>query len=261
MSKKPCDLAGLSVLVTRAEAQADAFCELIQDAHGRPVRFPALEILGPSDKKGLKQQLSDLSKIDRLIFVSANAVRYAFPHFPNNIPVNLEIAAVGKATAAALEDCGLDATLLPDEQMNSEGLLALPALQAVEGKTILIVRGNGGRELLKDTLTERGASVSYAEAYRRQLPLRNASNLVQNWSSWVDVVTVTSVELLKNLCQLIGDDGIERLKQTPLAVISERIAEYADEIGCEAIYISDQPSDAALLKTVCEINRELLKAQ
>jgi len=121
MSKKPCDLAGLSVLVTRAEAQADAFCELIQDAHGRPVRFPALEILGPSDKKGLKQQLSDLSQIDLLIFVSANAVRYAFPHFPNNIPVNLEIAAVGNATAAALEECGLDATLLPDEQMNSEG--------------------------------------------------------------------------------------------------------------------------------------------
>ncbi len=123
------------------------------------------------------------------------------------------------------------------------------------------MRGNGGRELLKDTLTERGASVSYAEAYRRQLPQRNASNLVQNWSSWVDVVTVTSVELLKNLCQLIGDEGVERLKQTPLAVISERIAEYADEIGCEAIYVSDQPSDAALLKTVCEINRELLKAQ
>lgn len=251
---QPCDLAGLSVLVTRPAEQATALSEAIAAARGRPVSFPALEILGPADKKAVRAALADLKAIDLLIFVSANAVRYAFPQMPDNIPLDLPIAAVGSATAEALEDCGLDPTLVP-EQMDSEGLLALEQLADMQGKRVLIVRGNGGREVLHDTLVERGAQVSYVEAYRRQLPKRNPANLIAYWSSMVEVVTVTSVQLLENLFTLLGEEGVPLLQQTPMVVISERIAEQAAERGCEIIYISDSPREAAIVKSLCEVLR------
>ncbi|MGB5641316.1 MAG: uroporphyrinogen-III synthase, partial [Sedimenticolaceae bacterium] len=104
MSKQPptCNLAGLSVLVTRPEHQSEGLCDLIQSAHGRPVRFPALEILGPTDKKAARTQLEGIKRADLLIFVSANAVQYAFPLLPEQLPFDIDIAAVGRATAAAL---------------------------------------------------------------------------------------------------------------------------------------------------------------
>lgn len=249
---RPCDLAGLSVLVTRPAEQAAPLAEAIAAARGRPVSFPALEILGPKDKKAVRAALSELASVDLLLFVSANAVRYAFAQMPDNIPIDLQVGAVGSATAKALEAVGLDTTLVP-EQMDSEGLLAMPQLQNVSGQRIIIVRGNGGRETLRDVLTERGAHVEYIEAYRRQLPKRNPANLLANWQSMVEAVTVTSVQLLENLFALLGEQGANLLRQTPLVVISQRIAEQAAEQGCGIIYISDSPREDAIVRTLCEV--------
>ena len=251
--KPPCNLAGLSVLVTRPEEQANPLCELIQSAHGRPIRFPTLEILGPVDKKAVRAQLAELSKIDLLIFVSANAVRYAFPQMPDNIPLDLQVAAVGAATAKTLDEYGLEPTLVP-EQMDSEGLLAMPQLQDMAGKKILIVRGNGGRELLRETLEQRGASVDYIEAYRRQVPQRNPGNLIANWEQMVEVVSVSSAQILDNLFGMLGPQGADLLRTTPLVVVSTRIAEHAAELGCEIIHVSDSALDADVLATLCEVN-------
>ena len=255
--KPPCNLGGLSVLVTRPEEQAAALCEAIQAAHGRPLRFPALEILGPPDKKAVRAQLADLGKVDLLIFVSANAVRYAFPQMPDNIPLNLQVAAVGSATAKVLDEYGLEPTLLPQDSMDSEGLLALPQLQDVAGRRILIVRGNGGRETLRETLEQRGATVEYVEVYRRRIPQRNPANLIANWAQMVEVVTVSSAQILDNLFTLLGTEGEPLLQGTPLLVVSTRIAEHAAERGCEVIYVADSALDADVLATLCEISREL----
>lgn len=253
---KPCDLAGLSILVTRPAEQAETLCELIQNLRGRPIRFPALEIKGPENKKEAQQQLALIAKTDLVIFISRNAVQYAFPLLPDNIPLDLQISAVGTATANALEEYGLDPTVVPDK-MDSEGLLTSPQLQNVKDKNILIIRGNGGRELLAETLKERGANVEYAEVYRRQLPQRNAKNLVNGWSQMVDTVVATSNAILDNLLTLLGEDGGELLKQTPLVVVSQRMAEHADALGCEIIYISDSATDADVLKTLCEVNEDI----
>lgn len=247
----PCNLQGLNVLVTRPAEQAADFSEMISAAHGRPVGFPTLEILGPEDKHQARQQLQNLDQVDLLIFVSANAVRYAFPLLPDQIPLDLRIAAVGKATARALEEVGLDPTLVPESSFDSEGLLALPALQKVKGWRVLIVRGNGGREHLREALEARGARVEYVEVYRRRLPRRNPANLITNWDRLVDVVTVTSVQSLDNLFTLLGEAGVERLRQTPLVVASQRIATRAAEQGCEQILVSPSALDRDMLATLC----------
>jgi len=247
----PCQLGGLNVLVTRPAEQAADFAEKISEAHGRPVSFPALEILGPEDKHAVRARLADLGAVDTLIFVSANAVRYAFPLMPDNIPLDQQIAAVGSATARILEEYGLDPTLVP-ERMDSEGLLALPQLQSVQGRRILIVRGNGGRETLRETLESRGARVDYVEVYRRQLPKRNPSNLIRNWDQLVDVVTVTSVQILENLFALLGEQGEQVLQTTPLLTGSERIAEQAQARGCRKVLVAASALDGDMLKALCE---------
>ena len=258
-NKKPksttpsCHLGGLSVLVTRPAEQAATLAEAISEAHGRPITFPTLEILGPKDKHAARAQLADLAGIDLVIFISANAVRYAFPLMPDNIPLDLQVAAVGKATAQALQDVGLQPTLVPQDSMDSEGLLAMPQLEDVQGRHILIVRGNGGRELLKDTLEQRGARVTYVEVYRRRLPARNPANLLHNWEQMVEAVTATSGQILENLFTLLGEAGEPLLQATPLVVVSQRIAEQAAARGCRIIYLANSAGDADIVRSLCEI--------
>ena len=254
----PCNLAGLNVLVTRPAHQSDGLCDLIQAAHGRPVRFPALEILGPADKQAARRDLQDVGRADLLVFVSANAVQYAFPLLPEQLPVDIDVAAVGSATAQALNDVGLEPTLVP-QRMDSEGLLELPALQSVQGRLVFILRGNGGRELLADTLAERGADVRQVEVYRRQLPQRQtaAANLVRSWSQLVQVVTATSNAILDNLFTLLGDAGAAQLRATPLVVVSQRMAEHAVGRGCEIVYVANSARDADLLAALCEVNEDV----
>lgn len=254
----PCHLGGLSVLVTRPAHQAEGLCELIAAAHGRPIRFPALEIRGPADKQAARAQLEAAGRADMLIFVSANAVQYAFPLLPDRLPMDIAIAAVGRATARALDEVGLDPTLVP-EQMDSEGLLALPALQDASGQSIMILRGNGGRELLAEALRERGAEVTQVEVYRRELPQRSggARNLVAGWDKLVDVVIATSNAIFDNLVQMLGEAGLEHLRRTPLVVVSQRAAEHAIAQGCEAVFVAASASDRDLLDTLCEIEQAL----
>ena len=254
----PCNLSGLSVLVTRPAAQSDHLCDLIEQAHGRPVRYPAMQILGPADKHAAGRQLAAASDAGLLIFVSANAVHYAFPLLPEQLPLDVDIAAVGGATARALGEVGLDPTLVP-ERMDSEGLLALPALHDVTGRSVFILRGNGGRELLGDTLRERGARVEQVEVYRRELPQRAAGtdNLLRNWSQLVDVVTASSQAILDNLFTLLGDAGAQHLRGTPLVVVSQRVAEHAVERGCEIVYVAASARDRDVVETLCEVSEDV----
>jgi len=136
-------------------------------------------------------------------------------------------------------------------------LLALPQLQDVSGQHILIVRGDGGREKLKETLEQRGATVEYIEAYRRQLPKRNPANLIQNWAAMAEVVTVTSNQVLDNLFTLLGEDAASLLQKTPLLVVSQRMAEHATERGCEVIYVANSAMNQEMLQSLCEMNAEI----
>lgn len=244
--------------MTRPAHQSEGLCDAIQAARGRPVRYATVEILGPRDKRRARDELAAARKADLLIFVSSNAVQYAFPLLPEQLPLDVDIAAVGSATARALSEAGLDPTLTP-ERMDSEGLLALPQLQDVAGKSVFILRGEGGRELLHDTLCERGAEVHQVDVYRREMTQRPAgtSNLLQNWAQLVDVVTTTSNAILDNLFELLGTQGADLIRTTPLIVVSQRMAEHAVELGCEIVYVAPSATDADLLATLCEANADL----
>ncbi|MGM0595333.1 MAG: uroporphyrinogen-III synthase [Pseudomonadota bacterium] len=207
-------------------------CDRIEAAGGRAVRFPLLQIHDTGDSAAVDSVLAELAQFQIAIFVSPNAVHYGLPALERHggPSPQLKLAAVGRGTARALEGAlGRGPELLPETRFDSEGLLALPGLQQVAGKRILILRGNGGRELLGATLQERGARVDYAEVYRRARPAADAAE--PRWLERSDIITLTSSEALENLVALTPPPERPVLFAKPLVVVSERAAKLARELG------------------------------
>ena len=245
------NLHGLRVLVTRPAHQAQALAQQIEQAGGEAILLPTIEIAAPTDPAALEHLLAGLDEFDLAIFVSPNAVRAALTVLARHggLPPGLQLAAVGQATARALRAAGAAQVLAPAERFDSEALLELLPPARVAGKRVLILRGNGGRELLGDTLAARGARVSHAECYRR-LAARapDPAALARVGRGEIDLITVTSVEGLKSLCVLVGDVGRARLLDTPVIVTSERQAAACRELGFRAsVHTAAQSSDAAIM--------------
>jgi uroporphyrinogen-III synthase len=249
-----CDLNGLGVLVTRAAHQAGPLCRLIAAHGGRPWRFPALEIVPAQDPGPARALLRRLDQFDLAIFVSPNAVAWALAvdgaaHALANAQ---RVAAVGESTAKALAQAGVGVDLVPESgRHDSEGLLASRALEHVSGWRALIVRGEGGRELLAAELRRRGAEVDYAEVYRRAVPETDPAPLLERWDADVQAVVATSADVLANLALLLGEAGLQRLRRTPLVVVSERMAEQARTLGCTEVIQAGGAHDHQVLEALC----------
>ena len=246
-------LEGLGVLVTRAVHQADHLCGLIEAQGGRVFRLPVLEIVPTGDSTAHADVRKRLPEYDLAIFVSANAVRMAFPALVplSEWPRELKLAAIGKQTATALNDRGLNVDIVPKMQFTSEALLAAEDMRHVAGKHILIVRGEGGREFLATELTERGAEVEYAEVYRRVLPAVDTRMIVDAWAQGrIDAVAVASRESLEHLHRLLDKTGQQLLANTLLVVGNRRSAERAVELGYARVIIADDASDEAMVKAL-----------
>jgi uroporphyrinogen-III synthase len=168
------------------------------------------------------------------------------------MPAHLKLATVGKGSARELERLGFRVDILPAGKFNSEALLEVPDLQEVAGKRIVIFRGEGGRELLAETLKERGALVEYAEVYRRAQPQSDVSELLRHWARGeIGAVIVTSNEGLRNLFDMVGKLGRQWLRNTQLVVVSERTAELARELGLKhPAIVAEQASDEALVQAL-----------
>ncbi|MCW8975547.1 MAG: uroporphyrinogen-III synthase, partial [Sedimenticola sp.] len=114
-----------------------------------------------------------------------------------------------------------------------------------------ILRGNGGRELLGEELSKRGAVVDYAEVYQRACPTTASDNLIHRWVDDVDVVTATSNILLDNLFAMLGEAGQPLLQQTPLVVVSDRMRQHARELGCTQVILAPGADEQDLLQAIC----------
>jgi uroporphyrinogen-III synthase len=244
-------LSGLGVLVTRPAGQAEGLLARLRELGADPVLFPTLEILPPADPGPLAQRLADLAACDLAIFVSPSAVQYGLAGIPS-WPAGLRAAGVGQGTAAALRAAGIQPVLAPREGADSEHLLALPELADMAGRHVLIFRGEGGRELLADTLAARGAMVDYAECYRRCLPVADPAPLLATWRhGGIRAVTVLSSQGLDNLFTLLGTAGAGLVRATPLFAPHPRIAEHARGLGV-ATAIATGPGEAGLLQGLVE---------
>ena len=222
-------LAGKTIVVTRPQAQAAPLAEAIAAAGGVPLLFPLLEILPPRDPGALVASAADLPGCALAIFISPNAVDHALPAIlaSGPWPAGVIPAAVGPGTVKALAAQGVTGCIAPRERFDSEALLALPQLASsqISGRRIVIFRGDGGRELLADTLRARGATVDCVTCYRRAGPVRGVEDTATAWrAGQLDALTVSSSEGLRYLVTLLDAEGLAWLRKTPVFVPHARMA-------------------------------------
>jgi len=240
------ELAGLKIAVTRPRDQAASLAQRISQAGGTPLLFPLLDIEPVQDDAPLHEQLSRLERYDLAIFISPNAVQHTFAAMRAAglaLPPQLRIATVGQGSAKALRELGITDIIAPTERFDSEGLLALPELQNVAGWNALIFRGDGGRELLGDTLKARGATVEYAACYRRSKPQQDIAALL---SAAPAAITVTSSEALSHLRQMLESCSSETWRDLPLFAPHPRIAALASQQGWRQVVTTASGDDGLL---------------
>jgi uroporphyrinogen-III synthase len=228
-------LENIGIAITRPIEQAKKLAALISEAGGMPIFFPLIEITPLADYSQFERVISEIKTYDWAIFISSNAVQNGMPRLiKQGIPPNLKFAAIGPVTASELQSFGAKLVLTPlshvqhgDEnkvRFDSESLLALPEMQDVKDKKILIVRGVGGRDVLAETLKARGAQVTFAECYQRINPQTNCDLLAQLYvEKKLHGIVVTSSEAIRHLLDLAGT--VEWLRNITLFVNHARIAE------------------------------------
>ncbi len=237
-------LSGRAIVVTRPREHAQAFADLIRAAGGEALLFPTIEIASLPRPA----VLDAIETFDLAIFVSPTAVTQGLAALGGAWPGKLRVAAVGAGTAAALARNGLEAVLAPSGQADSEALAALPELQAVRGRSLLIFRGEGGREWLAGTLRARGARVEYAQCYRRVHPDADTGPLLARWQRGaVDAVSITSAEGLSNLCGVLGPTGRGYLVATPVFVPHPRIGSAAESLGVRRVVVTGRGDESAVV--------------
>jgi uroporphyrinogen-III synthase len=236
----------MAVLVTRPGEQGLNLCRRLSHIGIVSYHLPLIEIQLSQRLDGLGKQMKT---VDIILAVSQHAVaavdnylRDQEEHWPTKV-----YFAIGQKTAHTLSIASQQKVHCP-EINDSEHLLALPQLNNITNQNVLILRGNGGRELIDQTLTQRGASVEYYQVYRRQKLAFDVDRLIPIWKeNNVSQLVVTSKEQLDHFISQITADQRKWLYKQHLYVPSERIAKLAYQYGFTTITTTYGASNSALL--------------
>lgn len=245
-------------MVTRPAHQAAKLAEGITAMGAEAFLFPTLAILPAVLTQEDKKKIQQIHQYDIIIFISPNAVEHGLNHIQaiTKLPETTLLATIGQGSANSLNaKLGKQADIVPKENFNSEGLLATDNLQNVSNQRILIIRGNGGREHLKQTLQQRGAKVDYLNVYQRIKPDTNTSDLVQYLqNNQIDAIVITSAESLKNLLELTPKEVTSQLLKVPLLLINNRLIDIAKETGFKnKLYVATEANDDAIIESLKNI--------
>ncbi|MDG6774588.1 uroporphyrinogen-III synthase [Thiomicrorhabdus sp. ZW0627] len=253
-----------TLLNTRPADQATALQQLVDQADGQALSCPSIEI---EILKPKPSDLAELQHFDKLVFISANAVKAFVTLSAGKLKDSVQLFAIGQATFKVGSKAGLDMHTAEGERFDSEALLKHPDLQNLNGQKVLIVKGQGGRELLESSFVERGAQVSGWELYRRKpLPLCNEA-----WERFVEssqpIVLATSISGLESLMDAVTHSEkvssktqqawSDWLRKQTLVVFSERIQIWALKQGWQGtIVIVPTQSDEGIMQSITTIVRK-----
>jgi len=219
-------LRGVGVLVTRPELQAMPLCRLLETQGASTLRLPAVEIRPCGDRRALAVQLGAFESFDLIIFTSANAVRFGASLLAQKR--DLTLAAIGPATARALNLAGYRVAVQPVGTTDSEGLLRHPRLEHLAGRRILLLKGSNGRQLLEQELTRRGAQVVQADLYQVVPATPSAATLAavleRFRSGEIQVITATSLSLGGSLLDMATPELRREFDRVHWLVPGARIA-------------------------------------
>jgi uroporphyrinogen-III synthase len=230
-------------------------CRLLENQGASTLRLPSIEIKAIGSRRETSAQLGTLAQFDFIIFTSTNAVRFGALLLDQKR--DLTLAALGPATARALNQAGYRVALQPNDTFDSESLLRHPRLEHLAGRRVLIIKGSGGRPFLAQQLTQRGADVVTADVYQR-LPATPSQAVLgalleQFRAGAVQVITATSLEIAVNLLGIVTPELRDEFQGVHWLVAGARIAAGVRERGLAAPMLQsdsaeDQDLVAALLR-------------
>ena len=266
-------LQGLNVLLTRPASQAVNLAKRIEALGGTVLRLPLLEIDPIADQpsiKSVKARVMGLDQYDAAVFISTNAaglgMEWISQYWPQ-LPTGLQAYAVGPSTAGILQQFPWPVHCSATG-VTSEHLLALPGLQDISGKRVALFRGQGGRELLAETLRERGARVDYIELYQRRMPIYDrVETLEQIRANRINIAVLTSLQILESFLRLLGLPAVSTrkpqeshsktdaalvslLQSLGIVVPSKRVADIAVEAGFSTVIEAGGADDESILRTL-----------
>jgi uroporphyrinogen-III synthase len=238
-------MKALGVWITRLHAES--LIQQLQTLGAHVLHAPTVELtpreVTPSELSYLQQ------RIDFIIFVSPMAVQYGLPLLAPHLLNQTTLVAVGEGTRSSLAAYGMLGVLAPDQGEGSTALLELPALQALTGKTVVVVAGEGGRTVLAETLSARGATVHTLLCYARQMPILDLSSVVTHQKAVSQhMIVATSATALDYLSALLPAAERQFWQRQALLVSSDRVAAIAQQLGFSGEIINASgASDAALM--------------
>jgi uroporphyrinogen III methyltransferase/synthase len=249
-------LAGVTVLVTRAGAQAYGLVQQIESAGGCVVELPTIEIQPPEDFALFDAAIKEIETYDWLMFTSVNSVapflarlRHAGKGASAVAP--LQIGAIGPETAKRLESAGIRASLIP-ARYQAEGILEAISPGAMAGKRVLIPRAAEAREVLPETLRAWGAVVDVVTAYRTGLPevdVGPVEDLLRRGK--IDVITFTSSSTVRNFVSLFKGRNLAAIVgKSILACIGPITARTVEEAGCRSAIVAEEFTTAGLTRAI-----------
>lgn len=235
-----------TVVLTRPQADSERLSEALQNEGFQTRVMPIITIEAiPTAEQAPAPSLRN----DALcIFISANAVRFGLPQLGSALArdSDLTVIAVGNKTRDTLAAEGIQAQV--PVRADSEGLLAMPALSAPDSRDVVIVKGEGGRELLASELTGRGARVTEWACYRRCWPEVDVSGLIEISAGLI--FQASSGEMVSRLSELLAGGGQADLFQSSIIVPSDRVARLATEIGWGQVIRAEDASDDAFIRAL-----------
>ncbi|MBD2783177.1 uroporphyrinogen-III synthase [Xenorhabdus sp. DI] len=245
----------MSILITRPLPAGEELAKRLRSMGKSAFSAPLIDIQPGADLPLLSQKLQWLSAGDLVFLLSKNAVHYAHKQLMQegqSWPNQLSYYGIGKSTSLMFHRLtGLD-IFCSGQGETSEDLLQLPALQKMDNKKILLLRGNGGREVIASTLRFRGGEVDYCECYARRPVNYDAANFSRHWRQCdIKTLVVTSGEMLQLLYNLVTDsDGKAWLLNCKLIVVSERLADIAHTLGWQTIKVAKSADNDALIQAL-----------
>ena len=233
------------ILITRPLAQTENLKALLKVANIDYAFFPVFEV-----KKISTGALNQ--KYDVIIFISVNAVNYAEDYFDEIFVAPFKVFAVGPITAQRLIDKDIKVDCFPKINASSKELLAMQECSELTNKKILVVRGKGGSETLKNHLRELN-QVDYFEVYDRvpcEFTKLHADSIEVFLNSPKGVLMASSNESLSNVVRLFNlgsPNNFDKLKSRKLIVFSQKIKVLAEKLGFKNIKVTINPSDQDLM--------------
>jgi uroporphyrinogen III methyltransferase/synthase len=249
-------LFGQRVLVTRTRPQASALAAWLRSLGAEALELPTIRIAPPDDWGPLDRAIAGLAGYDWIVFTSVNGVGYFWQRL-NAAGLDARalhgrrLAAIGPATAAALQTHGLRADHVPDEYV-AEAVAA--GLGDVHGQRILLPRADIARPALADLLREAGATVDETTAYRTQQPETEPEEL-GDLLARVTVATFTSSSTVRNLAAMAREAGLdlaETLAQATVACIGPITAATAGELGLSVDVVAEEYTMDGLVEALVE---------